>query len=299
MFFLRSIMDTSITPPGNYDLRRIICHLFPDSKYAEWAFRLPKNTHQLAPVVCEYQNPLCDPVVRRPIIGVPEVLPAVLAVTTDIDRLFNPVEGHLLGSDSDECGFLLDDNFTRGVSSKHLRLFIDPEEGRHDNLTLQNLSGNSVQAISHEQRINEKLARGQQILLTGGTWTIYLHAAVDIVFKLKFPDHGEASSEYKRNWSTFREANIAASKTVPTLRSLKIGESATPLVKEPPYIVHWAENAPLGTGACDAVRRASNRSTGESFAAKVFKYRGDIHAELGFLQTLRHVSLIICLISQY
>lgn len=293
-------MDTSITPPGNYDLRRIICLLFPDSKYAEWAFRLPKNTNQLAPVVCDISEPtLRSSRETTPIIGVPEILPAVLAVTTDIDRLFNPVEGHLLGSDSDECDFLLDDNFTRGVSSKHLRLFIDPEEGKHDNLTLQNLSGNSVQAISHEQRINETLARGQQILLTGGTWTIYLHAAVDIVFKLKFPDHGEASSEYKRNWSTFLEANIAASKTVPTLHSLKIGESATPLVKEPPYIVDWAENALLGTGACGAVRRASNRSTGEPFAAKVFKYRGDIHAELGFLQTLRHVSLIICLISRH
>jgi hypothetical protein len=296
-------MDTSINPPGNYDLRRIICLLFPDSKYAEWAFRLPKNTHQLAPVVCDISEPtLRSGRETTPIIGVPDSsqnLPAVLAVTTDIDRLFNPAEGHLLGSDSDECDFLLDDNFTRGVSSKHLRLFIDPEEGKHDNLTLQNLSGNSVQAISHEQRINEKLARGQQILLTGGTWTIYLHAAVDIVFKLKFPDHGEVSSEYKRIWSTFREANIAASKTVPTLNSLKIGESATPLVKEPPYIVDWAENALLGTGACGAVRRASNRSTGEAFAAKVFKYRGDIYAELGFLQTLRHVSLMFGLKSRY
>lgn len=298
-------MDISINPPENYDLRRIICLLFPDSKYAEWAFRLPKNTHQLAPEVRDISEPtLRSSRETTPIIGVPDSsqkLPPVLAVTTDIDRLFDPAKGHHLGSDSDECDFLLDDSFTRGVSSKHLRLFIDPEEGKHDNLTLQNLSGNSVQAISHEQRINEKLTRGQQILLTGGTWTIYLHATVDIVFKLKFPDHGEVSSEYRRNWTAFREANIAASRTVPTLNSLKIGESAkeTPLVKEPPYIVDWAENALLGTGACGAVRRASNRSTGEAFAAKVFRYRGDIHAELGFLQTLRHVSLIIRLKSRY
>jgi hypothetical protein len=76
---------------------------------------------------------------------------------------------------------------------------------------------------------------------------------------------------------------------------MKIGESAkeTPLVKEAPYIVDWTENALLGRGACGAVRRASSRSTGEAFAAKVFQHRGDKHAELGFLQTLRHVSLII------
>lgn len=90
------------------------------------------------------------------------------------------MEGHLLGSYSDKCDSLLDDGFTRGVSSNHLRLSIDQEEGKRDNLTLQNLPGNSVQAISHKQRRNKKLARGQQILLTGGAWTIYLHAAVDI-----------------------------------------------------------------------------------------------------------------------
>jgi hypothetical protein len=70
--------------------------------------------------------------------------------------------------------------------------------------------------------------------------------------------------------------------------------SINPSVKDPLYIV---EKALLG--ACSAVRRASNQSTGEAFAAKVFKYRGDIHAELGFLQTLRHVSLNFSLKSRY
>jgi hypothetical protein len=51
-------------------------------------------------------------------------------------------------------------------------------------------------------------------------------------------------------------ANIAVSKTIPTLSSMKIRE--TPLVKEAPYIVDWTEKALLGSGAHSAVRRASN-----------------------------------------
>jgi hypothetical protein len=90
----------------------------------------------------------------------------LLAITTDIDRLFNPT-GHVLGSDWEGSDFLLDDSKRRGVSAKHLRLFIDPEEERDDSLTLQNLSVNTVRVISHEQRVNENLTQGQQILLAG------------------------------------------------------------------------------------------------------------------------------------
>jgi hypothetical protein len=224
---------------------------------------------------------------------------SVLAVTTDVDRLFSP-DGHVLGSDADECDYLLDDSRRRGVSSKHLRLFIDREEGQADNLTLQNLSKNNVRVISHEQRINENLTKGRQILLAGGSWSIFLHTTVPIVFKLVFPDRGEATADYIRNWSAFRAANIAASCAVPTLKSMSISRSAdeTPRVEGSPYKIDWTDEGLLGKGAFGAVRKALSRITNEMVAAKVFKYPGDIQSELGFLQTLRHVRLLTGLIGQ-
>lgn len=203
-------------PLALYDLSRIICFIQADSHHASWAFgSLRNNRAQLAP---RLHDRAVDPLpetdderdttpVRGSATGTDEA--SVLAVTTDMDRLFSP-EGHVLGSDAEACDYLLDDSRRQGVSSKHLRLFINSEEGEADNLTLENLSKNHVSVISHEQRIDENLTQGKQILLSGGSWFVYLHTTVPIVFKLVFPDRGEATTHYIRNWSAFRAANIAA-----------------------------------------------------------------------------------------
>jgi hypothetical protein len=178
------------------------------------------------------------------------------------------------------------------VSAKHLRLFIDPEEERDDSLTLQNLSVNTVRVISHEQRVNENLTQGQQILLAGGSWSIYLYSVVPIVFKVIFPDHGVHTEQYRCNWSAFYAANLEANDAVPTLSSMNIDRTSdTPLVKDSPYLIDWTDKGILGKGSFGTVRKASSRVTNEVVATKIFKYPGDIQKELGFLQTLRHVRI--------
>jgi len=280
-----------------YDLSRIICFIEPDSKHTEWAFELPHNKTHLAPrqrgvssdLIAE--SPASDEREATPNVDSPSrhrTLSPLLALTTEPERLFDPAEGHVLGSDSESCDILLDDTNSRGVSSKHVRLFIDPDEDEDINsLTLQNLSGNSVRAISHEMRINDQLTRKKSILLNGGTWTIILHTKVDIVFKVVFPERGKRYSDYINNWSAFRAANENA---LPRLR-ITLGHSAqeTPLIKAPTYVIDWSENAVLGKGTFGVVRKASSVATSEVFAAKIFKVRGDIQKELGFLQALRYV----------
>jgi hypothetical protein len=105
-------------------------------------------------------------------------------------------------------------------------------------------------------------------------------------------ERGKRSADYINNWSTFRAANESA---LPRLR-ITLGHSAqeTPPIKAPTYVIDWSDNALLGKGTFGAVRKASSVATNEVFAAKIFKVRGDIQIELGFLQALRYVRVNQC-----
>ncbi len=72
---------------------------------------------------------------------------------------------------------------------------------------------------------------------------------------------------------------------------ITLGHSAqeTPLIRAPTYVIDWSDTAVLGKGTFGVVRKASSVATKEAFAAKIFKVRGDIQKELGFLQALRYV----------
>lgn len=268
------------------------------SKHAEWAFAHPHNRAQWAPkqpgtssdcAAVESPAPGREKTPDTGHLAENEIQCTLLALTTDAERMFDPAEGHVFGSDSERYDVILDDTNMRGVSSRHIRLFVDPNRGEDYNcLTIQNLSGNSVRIISHEMNINVSLARGKVALLRGGAWTIILNTKVDIVFDLIFPGRGNSSSEYFTNWLTFRMTNERA---LPKLRmALRHSAEATPLVNAPTYIIDWSQDGILGRGTFGVVRKARSAVTSEVFAAKVFGVRGDMQHELGFLQILRHVS---------
>lgn len=208
------------------------CFIEPMSKHVEWAFDLPHNKAQFAPkqhgILSDLTSVDSPAPERETTPGMDDpsghkIQCPLLALTTDPERLFDPVEGHVFGSDSERCDVVLDDTNTRGVSSRHVRLFVDLyEDEGGDCLTIQNLSANSVRAISHEMKINVLLTREKATVLSGGKWTIILNAKVDIVFKLIFPDRGSFSSDYCTNWTAFRMTNERA---LPKLR-IDLGRSA-------------------------------------------------------------------------
>ena len=134
----------------------MICSIQPDSQYAAWAFgnlgkKTPARSFGLGRDTSADSFPeIADEREATPIVGAAagSDKALLLAVTTDIDRLFSPC-GHIVGSDPGEYDYLFGMIAGGGVSgSKHVRLFIDHEEGQAENLTLQNLSKTSIKVIS-------------------------------------------------------------------------------------------------------------------------------------------------------
>lgn len=168
------------------------CLIYAVTPAAEDAFRLAHNEKYLAPTRLVVKRrrrsregtPTCD--ASRP----------VLALTFNVENMYDPRRGHSFGS-NEGCDFLLGQTNELGVSGFHFRLCLDYERDYPERLFLYDISshGTEVDGVVHHNAAHTRLPVNRRVTVAVGPYVFSVpNCQVRVVLKYWRPKYPYLSS---------------------------------------------------------------------------------------------------------
>ena len=266
---------------------RLIVTLEAQGTTGERAWNRPQNRDRCLPAsesVADISSRESTPAVGQP--------KSQIQLTFD-DKPKNLEKGFVFGSDPQICDVFLGE---RGAGFSGQQFCITFNE--RGEVIFKNTSRKKAQVDYNGEDPSRRTQFTWILFDTYQNIKITLGEKEDLIFKIKWPDHGTYRAEYEayRN-AYFKERRSA----LPTLSQLGMESQQTTAVptaqhsprQEPPgqEPIYLLEEE-LGRGSFGTVHKAVDVSTGDVHAAKKF-HHSDWKKEVDILTELSHVSVII------